>query len=97
MSPEEDALTTLYDGKCFLCSDELIDYENKIYVMELRLYLYFHQDCWEEAAGEEERDFSTREGWNEFAGKEYNLTEKLCIEFRNGVRYYYKNGTRCSP
>jgi len=77
--------------QCIICDKEVKQKRKEVYIHSLFLYLLFHQDCWEEAGGEMQTGFSTVKAWNEFAGKQYEISGRYLLTKSDGMWYYLKN------
>jgi len=78
--------------QCFACEDGIKEWAHKkVYIEEMSLNLAFHLDCWSKAGEGDERSFETKKEWNEFAGKQYEISGRYLLTKSDGMWYYLKN------
>jgi len=78
--------------ECFLCENIIEDSSDRTCISIVGIYTspQVHCGCWKEAGGENRLKF-TRESWNNFAGKDYEIPENYCVIFLSGIATWYKN------
>jgi len=84
------------EGVCFLCDKNAEDDVASRYlcVMDTNISVKAHHNCWEDAGGSDELFFHSREDWNEYVGKDYEIPENYCILNSNGTKTWWENGKR---